>query len=81
MATARLSTKHQIVIPKEIREKLKLKNGQRISIYPIDEDTAMILKEPVDPVKALEGLGADIWKKLGGTDKYIREERASWGDR
>lgn len=81
MKTATISSKYQIVIPKQVREHLKLKKGTKVSISSIDQESALITKQPVDYVKALEGLGADIWQALGGTDKYIREERASWGDR
>ncbi len=26
----------------------------------------------------LAGLGKDIWKKLGGGDRYIEKERSTW---
>lgn len=81
MRTAKLSKKHQIVIPKEVREKLLLKPGSRVEIYPIDQYQAMIWKQPTNYTKAMRGLGKEVWKALGGTDKYIEGERASWGNR
>jgi len=36
MATVTVSPKYQIVLPKEIREKLALKPGQKLVIYTID---------------------------------------------
>jgi hypothetical protein len=33
-----------------------------------------------DYVKALRGLGRDVWRELGGAEKYIHKERASWQD-
>jgi len=81
MAQAKLSKKYQVVIPREIRRKLGLEAGSTISLYPLDDKRAVLVKQPKDYVAALEGLGADIWKSLGGADNYIKEERASWGDR
>lgn len=82
MATATLSSKNQIVIPKDIRQILELKKGSRVYIYPAREKLSVIIsKTDQDPVEALEGLGADLWKSLGGGEKYIKQERASWGNR
>ena len=81
MLKTRLSSKNQIVIPKEARDKTNLKSGNDLIVQVIDKDHIMLSKEPEDYVKALEGLGKEIWDSLGGADKYIKEERASWGDR
>ncbi|OGE81807.1 MAG: hypothetical protein A3H72_01785 [Candidatus Doudnabacteria bacterium RIFCSPLOWO2_02_FULL_48_8] len=78
MAITTLSSKNQIVVPKEVRKKLKLQAGVRISVYPVDDERAVIVKEPKSYADALEGLGKEIWRSLGGADKYIKEERASW---
>lgn len=32
MATATISPKYQVVIPKEVREKLNLKSGQKMTV-------------------------------------------------
>lgn len=57
---------------------MRLSAGVRVSLYPIDEDRALLVKHPKDPVRALKGLGKEIWKSLGGVDAYIRNERDSW---
>ena len=31
-----------------------------------------------DPLLALRGLGKELWKELGGGEKFIRELRANW---
>lgn len=78
MSSAKLSQKHQIVIPREIRASLQLTAGSVISILALDNHRAMIVAEPKSAVAALKGLGAEEWTKLGGASKYIHEERKSW---
>lgn len=78
METAKLSHKYQIVVPREVRKKMKLQAGSRLSIYPLDEKKAVILKYPENYVEAIRGLGKDVWRKLGGAARYIKQERASW---
>lgn len=78
MTSTKLSSKYQIVVPKEVRAKLKLKAGMMVGVYALDADRAVITKRPVDPVAALEGLGAEVWQALGGGEKYLKQERASW---
>jgi len=78
MTKAKLSKKYQIVIPKEVRKKMQLEVGSHVAVYSIDRDHAVIAKRPKSYADALQGLGKEIWKALGGADKYIKEERASW---
>lgn len=75
--TLLLSKKCQVVIPKAIRQRLSLKGGMRISIQAIDNHNAIITTQPKDYVEALSGLGADVWKKLGGVN-YIKKLRKEW---
>ncbi|MBI4281806.1 AbrB/MazE/SpoVT family DNA-binding domain-containing protein [Candidatus Uhrbacteria bacterium] len=78
MATAKLSTKYQIVVPREVRKKMQLHAGTIVTLYPLDKDRALLVKRPKDAVAALEGLGREVWESLGGTDTYIRKERTLW---
>ena len=78
METAKLSQKYQIVVPKEVRKKMNLRVGERVSVYSVDENRAMLVRRPKSYADALQGLGKEVWEALGGADKYIREERASW---
>ena len=73
-----LSRKYQIVVPKAVRVRMRLQEGDEVSLQPLDEDRALLVRTSKDPVRALAGLGKDVWKKLGGTQKYLRTERASW---
>jgi AbrB family looped-hinge helix DNA binding protein len=56
MTTALLSPKYQIVIPKEIRQKLSLKPGQRLSVA---EKDGHIELTPILSPEQLVGLLAD----------------------
>lgn len=78
MATAKLSTKYQIVVPREVRKQMRLHAGTILTLYPLDEDRALLVKRPKDAVSALEGLGKEVWESLGGADTYIRNERRAW---
>jgi hypothetical protein len=36
------------------------------------------LAPEVDPILALRGVGKELWRELGGGEKFIRELRADW---
>ncbi|HYY91044.1 MAG TPA: AbrB/MazE/SpoVT family DNA-binding domain-containing protein [Candidatus Dormibacteraeota bacterium] len=65
MATVTLSPKYQVVIPSEVRERLKLKPGQKISVVEKDGVVHLI---PVRPLKELKGIVA------GMSSKGVRDE-------
>lgn len=83
MPKIKISSKNQIVIPSEVRERLKLKKGASVSMYVVDDTHALLVKHPAqkDYVESMRGLGKEVWDKLGGVDKYIKGERDSWGNR
>lgn len=61
MTTVTVSEKYQIVIPKEIREKLKLKPGQKLQIMQIgDRIEFILLKDIKDAHGFLKGMNTDI---------------------
>ncbi len=57
MQTVKVSPKFQIVIPKEVREKLKLRPGQKLFIYELD---GSIRVEPPRSIKELRGMAKGI---------------------
>ena len=62
MPTVTVSPKFQIVIPKEVREKMNLKAGQKLFIYEVD---GSIRVEPPRSVKELRGLAKGIrWEEV-----------------
>lgn len=66
MATATISPKFQIVIPKEVREKLHLSPQQRLQVI---EKGGVITLVPEVPLKSLKG----ILKGMSRTE--IREKK------
>ncbi|OGG72523.1 hypothetical protein A3A38_04155 [Candidatus Kaiserbacteria bacterium RIFCSPLOWO2_01_FULL_53_17] len=78
MATTTLSKKYQVVIPKEVRTRMRLQVGETVTLYSLDRDRAVLVKHSRNPTEALRGLGKEVWRALGGTEKYIRKERNAW---
>lgn len=78
MNSTTLSEKYQIVVPKQVRNMMKLKAGQKVYLKAIDDNQALLVREPSSYADSMIGLGKEVWKKLGGADKYIKRERSSW---
>jgi len=61
MTTVKISPKYQIVIPKEIRHKLKLKPGQRMQIVQLEDRIEFILLKSIKEARGfLKGINANI---------------------
>lgn len=71
----RLSSKYQVVIPKEVRDALGLKPHDAV-IFLIDGDEVILRPKPRDFVEALRGLHKEVW--MEDVDGWLEEERASW---
>ena len=52
METVTISPKFQVVIPKSIRERLKLHSGQKVQAILYDDRIELV---PVRPAKAMKG--------------------------
>lgn len=52
METVTISPKFQVVIPKGIRERLKLRSGQKVQAILYDDRIELV---PVRPAKAMRG--------------------------
>ena len=72
MAEATLSSKNQIVIPREAREALQLKPGDKL-IVRILGGKVLILEKPKSYRQAIPGLMRGAYAK-----DYLRKERDSW---
>ncbi|MEK7620359.1 MAG: AbrB/MazE/SpoVT family DNA-binding domain-containing protein [Patescibacteria group bacterium] len=78
MGKTTVSTKYQIVIPKDVRKKLDISPGMELDIEVVDGDRAVVHTKDVSSVQALKGLGKETWKTLGGGDHYLKQERNTW---
>lgn len=70
MAEATLSSKNQIVIPREAREALDLKPGDKL-LVTVMGGKVLVLEKPKSYHKAILGRGA--YPK-----DYLKKERESW---
>jgi AbrB family looped-hinge helix DNA binding protein len=73
MAEATMSVKNQIVIPREAREALGLKPGDKILVL-VRGRKVLILEKPKSYHAAIRGLGRGVYAKA-----HVRKERESWG--
>jgi AbrB family looped-hinge helix DNA binding protein len=72
MAEATLSSKNQIVIPREVREALKLKPGDKL-LVTVAGDNMFVLQKPKSHREALRGIAKGVYPK-----DYLKKERADW---
>ena len=71
-----LSSKNQIVVPKEAREKLNIGPGQELLVL-VRENRIVLVPRPQDFADRMAGLHKDVWTDVD-TDSYLEEERDSW---
>jgi AbrB family looped-hinge helix DNA binding protein len=72
MAEVKLSSKNQIVVPREVRAALRLKAGDRLLLV-VRDDTAILLAKPKKHSRALLGIGKGTYPP-----DYLSQERESW---
>ena len=72
----KVSSKYQIVIPRDIREKLNLKAGDNLIIKTNNEKIIMY-PQPKSYAKYALGLGKEIWQGIDAAE-YVRKERETW---
>ncbi|HWZ44188.1 MAG TPA: AbrB/MazE/SpoVT family DNA-binding domain-containing protein [Candidatus Saccharimonadales bacterium] len=73
MTEATLSVKNQIVIPREAREALGLKPGDKILVV-VRGEKVLVLQKPKSHRAAVRGLARGIY-----TSDHLQKERQSWG--
>jgi len=69
---ATLSSKNQIVIPREAREKLGLKAGDQVEVV-VKGRTMIVFPKPKSYAAALRGIARGLYP-----EGYLDKERDSW---
>lgn len=72
MQTVRLSSKNQIVLPKEAREAMRLKGKEELLVI-VKGGITIIMPKPEKYSSELSGTGKDIYGS-----EYLRKERKAW---
>jgi len=72
----KVSSKYQIVIPRDARERLNLKVGDKL-IIKANNEKIIIYPQPKSYAKYSLGLGKEIWQGIDATE-YVRKERQTW---
>jgi AbrB family looped-hinge helix DNA binding protein len=72
MHEVKLSSKNQIVIPREVRSALRVKAGDKMVIVTRG-DTVIMLRKPKQYSKATAGIAKGIYPA-----DYLKAERDSW---
>ncbi|MEE8442037.1 MAG: AbrB/MazE/SpoVT family DNA-binding domain-containing protein [Spirochaetia bacterium] len=61
MATLTISPKYQVVIPKLIRERLRLSPGQKVQVFVYDDRIELIPIRPIEEMRGfLRGIDATV---------------------
>ena len=69
---ATLSSKNQVVIPREAREKLGLKPGDKLE-FVVQNGMLVMFPTPKSWAKALRGIAKGLYP-----EGYLEKERQSW---
>ena len=72
MHEVKLSSKNQIVIPREIRNALRVQAGDQLLVVARG-DTVILLRKPKKYSKAITGIGKELYPS-----DYLERERESW---
>ncbi len=71
-----MSSKNQIVVPSEARQKLHLNAGSQLLVL-CKENRIVLIPKPYDFAERLRGLHQDVWRTVN-PEEYLNSERESW---
>jgi len=72
----KLSSKYQVVIPKEARKKLGLRAGDQLAVE-VEGGKVILRPRPKNYTNYMLGLGKEIWEGIDASE-YVRKERELW---
>ena len=66
MSAVRVSPKYQVVIPRSVRERLRLRPGERLQVISFDDRIEFVLVRPMRETRGfLKGLDASFRREEG----------------
>lgn len=78
MQQVTVGTKYQIVIPKEVRKRIKgIEPGAKVSVYPNGKNTVTIKAEEKSWVERTRGIAKSAWKDIDPI-KELEKMRDEW---
>lgn len=81
MQMVTVGAKYQIVIPKEVRKKIKgIKPGSKVGLYPVDQETVSIKVSEKNWVEESYGFMSKAWQGIDPV-KEIEKMRDEWEER
>ena len=72
MAVQKLSSKNQIVIPREARQAMGVKGGDELLVV-VKDDLTIVMPKPKRYAKTIQGLAKGLYPS-----GYLKRERRSW---
>ena len=72
MSYLKLSSKNQIVLPKEARKAMNVKGGDEILVV-VKGNVTILMPKPKKYAEALSGIGKGVYPRY-----YLKRERRSW---
>ena len=76
--TVKVSARYQIALPSAARERLHIKQGDRL-IVDVQDGVIFLTPEPANYDERLAGLHSEVWKNID-TDRYLEAERNAWDE-
>lgn len=81
MQQVTIGTKNQIVLPKEVRKKVKgLTPGNKVMVYQIDDTTVAIKIDSKNWIENSYGVAKNIWKDIDPIEE-LEKGRDEWNDK
>lgn len=78
MQIVTVGPKHQVVIPKQIRKKIKgFAPGSKVVVQQLNDQTITIKTETQNWLDRTRGMMSEAWKGIN-TTKYLEELRDEW---
>jgi AbrB family looped-hinge helix DNA binding protein len=74
----KVSSKHQIVVPADVRHQLNIESGDYLTVE-VQDGRIILIPEPRNWTAYLRGLHKEVWEGID-VDEYLRQERESWRD-